>query len=325
MSALLRVGVIGATGAVGQELIDLLAERRFPLQELRPVATERSLGEVVEILGSDVAVETEGARLRGLDLVFVCAPPGAALDWVRTALQDEVVCIDLSGSMAGRAEVPLAWAEAEEPPAEAPVLAVPDPAALAIARVAAPLRGRGPLGRIEATLLVAAASCGRGGVDALQAETIALFNQDELPEDTVFGREVAFDAIPETGPVGADGATDLEREVGRQLGRMLGGEPAAVSALRVPVFAGLGVQLSLSAAGTREEVVEMLAKTPGLDVAADGAPSTRDALGDDSVRVGRVRRDPTREGGLLVWLATDPIRLAASHALRLAERRFARG
>ena len=241
---LLRVAVVGATGAMGGELLDQLRERRFPLQELRPIATERSLGETVDWLGHELPVATDEESLRGLDLAFVCTPPAAALEWIRRALQAGVACVDFSGALSSRAEVPLLCAE-REPDREAlaaPLLAAPAPAALALARVLAPIGESAGLARVSATLCEAASGAGRAGVDALQAETIALFNQEDLPESEL-GRAIAFDCLPASGPLDAAGASELEARVSRELGRLLGeGLPRAITVLRIPTFAGMGIQ-----------------------------------------------------------------------------------
>lgn len=324
---LLRVAVVGATGALGGELLDQLRERHFPLQELRPIATDRSLGATVDWLGHELPVATEAEPLSGLDLVLICTPAAAALDWIRRALQAGVACIDFSGAVAERAEVPLLSADQPLDPAllAAPLLAVPAPASLALARVLAPIHAEAGLARVSATLCDAASGAGRAGVDALQAETIALFNQEELPE-TGLDHAIAFDCLPASGPLDAAGESALEGRVGAELARLLGVDvPRSVTALRIPTFAGMGIQLALE---TERELaagacLEGLAKVAGVRAwTAPAGPTTRDAIGEDDVLVGRVRRDPSTARGLLLWLALDPARLAASNALRIAEARF---
>jgi len=324
---LLRVAVVGATGAMGGELLEQLRERRFPLQELRPIATDRSLGETVDWLGHELPVATEDETLAGLDLVFVCTPPAAALDWVRRALEARVACVDFSGALAGRTEVPLLCADQPFDPdaLAAPLLAAPAPAALALARVLAPVRALAGLTRISALLCEPASGAGRAGVDALQAETIALFNQEDLPE-TGFDHTIAFDCLPAPAPLDASGASALEARVAGELGRLLGADPpCAVSMLRMPTFAGMGIQLAFETERPLEPAAcrERLAKVGGVRIwGLDSGPTTRDAIGDEAVLVGRVRRDPSATLGLLLWLALDPARLAAANALRLAEARF---
>lgn len=328
MSApLLRVAVIGATGALGGELLDQLRERRFPLQELRPIATDRSLGETIEWLGHELPVLTEVEALTGLDLVFVCTPPAAALDWVRRALHAGVACFDFSGALALRAEVPLLGDVAAFDPVAlaAPLVAVPAAPALALARVLAPLGELAGLARLVATLCDSASGIGRSGVDALQAETIALFNQEEPPASGS-PRGLAFDCLPSSGALDESGASEAETRVGRELARLLRQElPRNVTVLRVPIFAGMGVQVSLETqrALDPEAALECLAKIPDVTVwPQPEGPSTRDAIGEEAVSIGRVRRDPSLVQGLSFWLALDPARLAVSHALRVAEARF---
>jgi aspartate-semialdehyde dehydrogenase len=327
---LLRVAVVGATGALGGELLEQLRERHFPLQELRPIATDRSLGATVDWLGHELPVATEPDTLRGLDLVLVCTPASASLDWIRRALQAEVACMDFSGALAGRPEVPLLSADQALDAAAlaAPLLALPSPAALALARVLAPIREAAGLARLSVTLCEAASGAGRAGVDALQAETIALFNQEEMPE-TALGHSLAFDCLPACGPLDEAGESALEGRVAGELGQLLGADlPRAITALRVPTFAGMGIQVSLETERELAPLVclERLGKTPGVaSRRAHAGPTTREAIGEDDVLVGRVRRDPSAARGLLLWLALDPARLVATNALRIAEARFRAG
>lgn len=328
MSApLLRVAVVGATGALGGELLEQLRERRFPLQELRPVATERSLGETIDWLGHELPVATDDVSLAGLDLVFVCTPPAAALDWVRRALRAGVACIDFSGALAGKSEVPLlgVGAEGDSAVLAAPLVAVPAGASLALALVLSALAEEAGLVRLVATLCDGASGIGKGGVEALQAETIALFNQEEPPESGL-AHGIAFDCLPASGPLDESGESESERRIHGELGRLLGRElPRALTALRVPIFAGMGIQVSLTTERplTPERARERLAKLEGVSLwSQPPGPSTRDAIGEDAVQVGRVRSDASVPAGLSLWLAVDPARLAVAQALRVAEARF---
>ncbi len=329
---LLRVAVIGATGAVGSEVLRLLEARRFPLQEMLPIATDGSVGESVEMLGSEIPVITDRNHLHGLDCALLCTPRDQALPWVRAALEAEVPCIDLSGASAVTPEVPLLVADSPPDPVALgqPVVACPGGSALAWARVLQPLHAAVTLRRLVATSFESVSAVGRRGIDALKAETIALFNQQEPPESDAFDHGVAFDCLPRAGARGEQGQTRNEEVLVRELQRVLGVPvPAVVTSVQTPIFAGCGASLvidteqSISSA----EAIDLLAKTAGVavwDEAAPG-PSTRDAVDEDDVLVGRIRRDPSSDSGLALWLVADPIRLAAVNALRLAEARFARG
>lgn len=331
---LLRIGLVGATGTVGGELLELLESRRFPLQELVPVASERSLGETVEWLGHSLPVETELPGLAGLDLLFLCVPRDAALPWLERAVEAGVPCIDLSGAVADRPEVPLLAADLEATPQalQAPVVSCPSAAALALSLVLAPLAAAAGLRRAVVTMLLPAAAAGRRGIAALEAETVALFNQQEWEEGSVFPHAIAFDCVPSPPEASRHRVAGSEAELAGEVGRLLGRElPLAVSAVQVPIFSGLGLVLALETERplAPEACEDLLAKAPGVAVwTAEVGPGTRASAGQSEVFVGRVRPDPSaspRTGGLLLWLSVDPVRLAATNALRLAAAHFAAG
>ncbi len=327
---LLRVAVVGATGHVGRELLELLQERRFPIQRLVPLATDASLGQDVAWLGHDLPVEVDPPPLRELDLLWLCAPAGAAVEWIRDALRAEVPCIDLSGALADRGEVPLglagpggrAWAP------DQPLVAGPAGPVLLLARVLAALRERAGIVRLHATVLESASSAGRSGVEALQQETLGLFQQQEPDASDVFPRPLAFDCLPSADAPGVDFAPDREAQIEGHLTRLLRDPPPlSVSALRVPTFAGCGIQLAVETEAplAAAEAADALSKAPGVVVSdRRDAPTTRTSVGSDDVGVGRVRSDPSvpAERGLLLWIAGDPVRLAAANGLELAQQRF---
>lgn len=314
-----RVGVIGATGVLGSDLIELLEERRFPVSELRPVASERAVGQVVELAGEEVPVQTGDVSLRGLDFVFLCLPAECAGDWVRRALRDEVPCVDLSGSLARQDGVPTLAAELGAPRDRvlSPLVSSPPSAALACAIALAPLQREAGLARIVGTHLEAASTAGREGIRALEAEVVALFNHEEVPESGVFPVPVAFDCLPQFAGI----------DLGAELAGLLGlPSPAALMSVQVPTFSGLAISLAVEPERevTPDQLREWWVKAPGVEVwdADIPGPTTRDAASRDVVLAGRVRPDPSRPGGLLIWLTADPVRLSASNAVRLAELRF---
>ena len=324
-----RIGIVGATGALGGEVLAALSASPLPVREIVPIASERSLGRDVEFQGEVYPVETDGPSLRGLDLVFLCAPAAQSLEFVREALRAEVACIDLSGATAASSEVPLGVAEfGVEPEAvRAPVVATPTGPALAWALVLRPLDERARLGRVTGTSVEGASVAGREGIESLYVESLALFNHTEAPEAEVFSAPVAFDCLPAVGPVGEDGHSRHETLLVRTLGRLLGPRTKlGVTSVQVPTFLGHGAVLGVETEEDLEpaEAVAVLDKASGVEVWREGGagPSTRAAAGRDAVLVGRVRRDPSRERSLLLWLAADLLRLSAVNAVRLATPRL---
>lgn len=325
----LRVAVAGATGALGGEVLEVLGERDFPVRELVAFAGEDSEAGGADFLGDPVEIAADAAALRGADVLFLCAPHAPSLDLVRTALRESVPCFDLSGALAGSGDVPLLAADLGPDPAalRSPVVAAPAGPALAWSLVLAPLAREVGLVRVIGTGLEGASAGGRRGIESLSAETIALFNQQELPEPTVFPQPVAFDCLPGLGDVDERGITRHERDVSRDLHRLLGDSlRIAVTTVRVPIFTGAAASLAIETGRelAPEAAVALLAKAPGLEAWADELPGppTRAAAGRDCVLFGRVRRDPSAERGLLLWLAADALRLAAVNGVRLAEARF---
>jgi aspartate-semialdehyde dehydrogenase len=326
----LRIAIAGATGTLGGELLSVLDARHFPVGELVLLATPRSAGDAIEFRGEVYDVATDASRLRGVDLAFLCTPPAGSLELARRALHEQVPCIDLSGALSGSPEVPLLVADLD-PGEEAlvqPVLSSPASPALAWAIVLRPLDRAAGLRRVTATSVHSASSGGRLGIESLSSETIALFNQGDPPEPTVFGQPVAFDCVPCIGEIEPAGATSYESALARDLQRILGSHVViAATAVRVPTFSGDGAALALEfeLALDPEDARSTLAKAPAVELweAPIPGPATRATTGRESVLVGRLRADPSRERGLMLWLAADSVRLAATNAVKLAEARLA--
>jgi len=195
------------------------------------------------------------------------------------------------------------------------------------ALVLRPLHQAAGLRRVVGTALEGASAGGRDGIESLFQESIALFNQEDLPQPTAFRRPVAFDCLPALGEVGEDGATDNERAVVDALGRLL--DPAvgcAITSVQVPTFAGFGGVATLETERPLDpkQAEDLLARAPGVEIweeSADGL-TLRAATGREEVWVSRVRRDPTVEHGLQLWIVADVLRVAAANAVRLAVARL---
>jgi aspartate-semialdehyde dehydrogenase len=326
----LRVAVVGATGALGSEVLAVLSESSLAVAELVPVATNRSLGSEIEFRGDVVPVETDLPALPEADLVFLCTPAATTLALAEEALRSGTSCIDVSGTLAAGDAAPLAAIGLAPPPATdaAPLVATPPGAALACALALAPLAQRAGLLRVVVQGLEAASHAGRQAIESLYQESIAIFNQAELPEPEVFGRPVAFDCLPALGEPLASGATLREEHCARALAKLVAGPPrVAVSLVQVPAFVGFGASLAVETAQPLDakQAAEALAGAPGVELwrGDPTGPSLRAAAGRDVVLVGRVRRDPSREAGLLLWLASDVLRLAAANAVQVALARMA--
>jgi aspartate-semialdehyde dehydrogenase len=326
-----KIGLAGATGTLGQEVLAVLGDRRFPISDLVAFSTERSIGEEVEYCGENFPVATELPPLRGLDLLIVCTPRGPALDLVREALRAEVPMIDCSGVLAGSDEVPIYVADLCSPDSIRKVPAVASPAGVALAwsHVLAAVEGAAGIERVVGTTLYSATRAGRAGIEALSEETVKLLNQQVLPDSDVFPARVAFDCFPlpaESEPEG-DRAASLETEVMSDLRRLVSKDlKIAATAIQVPMFAGEGTSLAIETRRplTASYAREVFEKAPGLELwdEDDGPLSTRDTAGRDVAVVTRIRPNPSCENGILLWVAADTLRLAAVNTAKIAETRL---
>jgi len=324
----LSIAVVGATGALGRELLDVVADRNVPVRELRVYATDASVGEEVEFLGDYIPVEGAVDSLRGVDVAVLCTPPGASLELVRMALREEVSCIDCSGAVAASSEVPLFVSGISTPGSVmgAPLVATPGGFALAWSRVLRPLQQAAGLRHVVGTVLQSASSAGRAGIEELSQETIALLNQREPEAGERPGLVSAFDCVPFVGEAGED-ASAAELRLRTELPRLLGEEvPMSVSCVQVPTFVGEGSALAVETLRplSPAEAKEVFAKAPGLDLWLDGepGPTTRDTTGRDEVLVGCIRGDSSVGNGLMLWAACDPLRAAAVNVVQLIETRL---
>jgi aspartate-semialdehyde dehydrogenase len=314
-----RLCLTGATGALGTEVLAALDAARLPIAQLVAVAGERSLGAELDFQGELVPAATELPALQGLDLVIHCGPAAAAPDVARAALRAEVPCIDCSGAFASRVEVPLGWGAIA---GRAPLVAAPVDAALVWLPILRALVALGAIARVRAVILEGASASGRAGIDALTRESLALFNQQELPDDEQQTVPLAFDCHPSSGER-ADGRRAREAALAAVLARVLDPAPA-VSArwIQVPVFVGQVSALAISwdRAVDAAEAALQLAKAPGVELwnAAEEGPNLRAVAGRDTVVASHPEPDASESGALFLWAAGDLLRLAAANAAALA-------
>ena len=335
-----RLVVFGVTGQLGQELVERLDESGWPIAELVGVASSESVGTTFSFRGEELDVQGEWPVLKGRDLVFLCTRGAQALEIVRECLRAEVACLDLTGALSGQAEVPMAFGVGEAPSAEqiaaAPLLVTPSGTALAWAAVLGALQGAGPVRRVVGTVLSSASALGRKGLVALSEESIALFNQSAVPDPGPAGQTVAFDVVPA-------GGVEVDR-VRQELARAFGaGLAVDLAAVQIPAFVGEGSMLSIEfeapvAQGDLEaqlEASEELTRvlegfgSRGLEAVDDtgpvpSGPTLRDAAGADGILVGPLEPDSslTEGQGWRLWIVSDPLRVVAEQAVRLAGRRL---
>ncbi len=331
----LTVAIVGATGAVGGEVLRILEARVFPVGDLRLFASARTAGELVEWRNGSVRVEeldTEG--FEGVDLAFFCAGGAVSAEYAPIAVSAGAVVIDKSSHFRMDPEVPLVVPEvnaADLHERERGIIASPNCTTIPIVVALKPIADAVGLGRIVASSYQAVSGGGKKGIDALSRETVNLLNLREAQGDedgSPFPRRIAFNCIPQVDAFLEDGSTKEEAKVVAETRRVLHLDdlPVAVTCVRVPTFYGHTVALTVETERPIDpaEARSLLRDAPGVILCDLGDempyPTAADVGGTDAVYVGRVRRDPSHASGLQLWVAADNVRKgAALNAVQIAE------
>jgi aspartate-semialdehyde dehydrogenase len=330
----MKLVLLGATGAVGRALLELLEERDTPVESLKLLASERSAGTELEVRGEPYEVETlaEGA-FRGADVAIFAAPPDVAKTWAPKARADGCrLVIDLSPAFRMDPDVPLAVAgvnDAGLSPGPRGLVACPGATALQLVAALSPLHAAAGVERAAVTALQSASGAGRRGVAQLEQEAQALMNGVEPEPGAAFPHRLAFNLVPAAGAFGPSGYGEEELRIAAETRRAMNALelPVTATVVRVPVFYGHGAAVNVR---TRRklpaaEAREALKQSPWVKVIDEPGqgvyPMPMLAVSDDAVHAGRVRDDLSQPNGLELFLVAENLRTcAASNALRLAER-----
>src|SRR5919106_2664047 len=342
----LKVVVVGATGAVGTEMLRILEERAFPVDELVPLSSARSAGRSITFRGSEVAIrELSLDALRGVDLSLSAAGASIARGFVRDAAAAGTVCIDKSSAFRMEPDVPLVVPEVNPEALEGSpkIIAVPNCTTIVAMMALAPLHRAAGLRSLVLSSYQAVSGAGREGgrelaeqVEKLrdQVEELGRPDVDAPPSGDVFGKTIAFNVLPKIDAFADDGSTGEEVKTVQESRKILGIADLDVAAtcVRVPVPVGHSVSLlaRFSRPITAEEARNLLAEAPGIDLRDDPAngvyPSPLEAAGRDEVLVGRIRQAPGHDDSLLLFACGDNLRKgAALNGIQIAESLFSTG
>src|SRR5882757_1740299 len=326
----LRIAVVGAASLIGEAVIDELRARKMPCAELHALDDERNVGRPVTGDGRAESAKTPAVGdvaafdFSRVDLVFFCGR-SALSDRYAEAAAAHAWVIDGSAAFRARADVPLVAADVNPEALDAVgaqgLIALPGSASVALATVLAPLHALAALQRAEVATYQAVSGSGRGAMDELAAETVAMLSGKKA-RGRAFGRQIAFNVIPQVDILEADGVSREERRLWEETRRVLNLPDLGINAtaVRVPVF--FGHSLAVHAAFERPigfgEALHVLQRGSGLSVidpesvAEFPTPATQ-ALEPDRVYVGRIRADLTRDRGLNFWVVADNVRKCAAH------------
>lgn len=336
-----KIGVVGATGQVGAVVRQLLAERAFPVDEIRFFASSRSAGTVIPFAGHDIVVEdVETADPTGLDIAIFSA--GATLSKVQAPrfAAAGVTVIDNSSAWRMDPEVPLVVSEVNPhaiDDAGKGIIANPNCTTMAAMPVLKPLDIEAGLVRLQVSTYQATSGAGLAGSEELREQAAAVVAQDMMglvhdgrsvtyPAPTKFPKNIAFNVIPQAGSFVDDGwgETDEEKKLRNETRKILELPtlPVSGTCVRVPVFTGhsLSIHAQFARPITAERAREILSSAPGVTLM--DVPTPLDAAGIDPSLVGRIRQDQSLDDGtgLVFFVSNDNLRKgAALNAVQIAE------
>lgn len=327
-----NVAVVGATGAVGREMLNVLEERKFPIDELRLMASERSVGVELTYRGQDLVVQVLNEKsFDGIDIALFSAGGSISQEFAPIAAKAGAIAIDNTSAFRMDPEVPLIVPEVN-PEAigeykKKGIIANPNCSTIQMVVMLKPIQEAVGLKRVVVSTYQSTSGAGQKAVDELSAQVRSLFNQESI-ETKVFPHTIAFNCIPHIDVFTESGYTKEELKMILETRKILDDEKLRITAtcVRVPVFhshsesVNIETDKKLSVAEARE----LLSQAPGVilkDNFADNEyPMGLDAGGQDEVFVGRIREDESIKNGLNVWVVADNLRKgAALNAVQIAE------
>ncbi len=325
-----RVAILGATGAVGTELLELLATRHFPLASLKLLASPRSAGRTLPFQGENLPVEpvTEGC-FEGIDLVLASAGGSTSKEWAPKAVAAGAVVIDNSSAFRMAPEVPLVVPEVN-PQAAADhqgIIANPNCTTILMTVAVWPLHRVQPVQRLIAATYQSASGAGARAMAEMKVQAQAIL-KGETPQAELFPYPLAFNLFPHNSPLNDQGYCEEEMKMVKETRKIFGAPELRVSAtcVRVPVLRAHSeaINLEFSQPFAVEKARELLQQAPGVKLVEDWRanyfPMPMEATGKDEVLVGRIRQDLSHPCGLELWLCGDQIRKgAALNAVQIAE------
>jgi len=326
------IAIAGATGAVGQALLEILAERDFRFADLIPLASARSAGDTVSCRRRDYVIrDLAGFDFKGVDIAFFSAGGAVSREHVPRAVAAGAVVIDNTSEFRYDADVPLVVAEVNPEEIEnrpRGIIANPNCSTMQMMVALAPIHRAVGITRINVATYQSVSGAGRSAMEELGRQTAAMLNF-QSPEPQRFPVQIAFNLIPHIDAFLDNGYTKEEMKLVWETRKILGDDRIQVNptAVRVPVFYGHAeaVHLETREKLSADEARRLIAAAPGVEVVdepvAGGYPTpVTHAAGRDPVFVGRIREDISHPKGLSLWIVADNIRKgAALNAVQIAE------
>lgn len=324
------VAVVGATGAVGNEMIATLEERDFPVEKIRLFASEKSEGKTLKFHESEIPVETLNENsFKGIDIALFSAGAERSKIWAPVAAKSGCVVVDNSSQWRMDPEIPLVVPEvnAHDLKWHKGIIANPNCSTIQMVVVLKPIHDAGKIKRVVVTTFQAVSGTGKKAMDELLQQTTDLLAFKDI-KCNVYPHQIAFNVLPHIDKFLENGYTKEEMKMVNETKKIMGDDSirATATTVRVPVFRGHSESVNIETEKkiTPHEAREILAKSPGITVfdavEKNVYPLPIDVAGRDDVYVGRIRTDESIENGLNMWIVSDNLRKgAALNAVQIAE------
>ncbi|MDI6729134.1 MAG: aspartate-semialdehyde dehydrogenase [Thermodesulfovibrionales bacterium] len=324
------VAVVGATGAVGNEMIAVLEERKFPVEKLRLFASERSEGKTLQFEDSEIPVESLNEdSFKGIDIALFSAGAERSKIWAPIAAKSGCVVVDNSSQWRMDPEVPLVVPEvnAHDLKWHKGIIANPNCSTIQMVVALKPIHDAARIKRVVVTTFQAVSGTGKKAMDELLQQTTDMLNFREI-KCNVYPHQIAFNVLPHIDKFLENGYTKEEMKMVNETKKIMGDESIRVTAttVRVPVFRGHSESVNIETEKKimPNEVRSILSKAPGIVVydapEKNVYPLPIDVAGKDPVYVGRIREDESIDNGINMWVVSDNLRKgAALNAVQIAE------
>jgi len=330
--------VVGATGAVGSTILGIMRERSFPADEVVAFASERSAGRAIDWGDQELTVQALSEEaIQGFDLALFSAGGERSEEWAPRFVDAGAVVVDNSSFWRMHDDVPLVVAEVNPDAIEGHrgIVANPNCSTMQMVVALKPILDAAGIERIVVSTYQSVSGTGQRAMEELENQTRAIIEARELEQPSIYPHRIAFNALPQVERFkDGDDYTTEERKLMAETRKILGTDDIGISAtcVRVPVYTSHSESVNVQTREplSPEQCRELLAEAPGvivLDNPGDGIyPLAIDAAGRDEVFVGRIRRDPSHERCLNLWVVGDNLRKgAATNAVQLAELLMQRG
>lgn len=326
----IKVSILGATGAVGQEFLTILAERNFPIAELRLLSSSKSAGKKISFLGKTYTVQEAGPEsFEGIDLVLSSAGGSVSKEFVPYAVKAGALVVDNTSAFRMDPEVPLVIPEInpEDIGKHKGIIANPNCSTIIMLVPLFPLHKLSKIRRIVAATYQAASGAGAKAMQELESQTRQIL-EGRRPVKEVFPHQIAFNLFSHNSAIKDGGFCEEEIKMMKETKKIFHDDQVRVIAttVRVPIYRAHSEALFVEFENklSLEQARAALAKAPGIKIVDDQEknyfPMPIEAQGQDDILVGRLRIDPTRENALALFVSGDQIRKgAALNAIQIAE------